>query len=1193
MRWSFAAALVLLFAQSVYAAGDVVQMRLRIEWGGGSQRRWQGTIAVDDGQLSAATPLGIEADESGTMWIDQGRLVVRSRSLRAYDGVDVLVTAPLESKLRVSLTGSRADGPAKGETDKETLVIAPLKQIVDELFSGSLDTTGNRLLARRTPGDKLRVSMERDSLVFGPGEKFDFNVQPYFIGLTQGTKLHVNARLMSVPAGRVSWTDERELTVNDSFQPLPPEPLSLQVPEQEGVYDLVLVASRRSLTDRLGWRTLTEERRVQLAVVAGESPNPATPPVPFEMIVEIDPANPAWWDRLKQLPLLPGMRRGPLGNGDVAPWQHSLGPLVQLGPGGREPDISWEAYPLPVGRPGQPHLLEIEYPSDVPQTLGISIIEPNAAGAVGPIGLDSGFFIPAEQATTGEPKLLKHRLVFWPHTSSPLVLMTNRQHGTRATYGKVRLLGPKAPSLKTLEGLSRELPGIGREIPGLGRELPGLALDPLPEAHLPRAFPPDAKSHRLLAAYFDRPLLAENFSAEQSTDGWSGQSGRTLDDWTTMTQASSRLAEYVNYVGYNAAVVSVLADGSTLYPSSLVESTPRYDDGALFANGQDPVRKDVLELMLRVFDREQLRLVPAIEFSAPLAELEAIRRRGGSEAVGIELIGRDGRPWLANHRPRDELAPYYNPLNSRVQEAMLAVISEVVDRCAKHSSFEGIAIQLAADGYAQMPGAEWGYDEDTLARFERETRVDLGPSGADELPRRVALLAGRYRDTWLQWRAKTLSNFYRRAAAELSAARPQAVLFLAMADVFHRNDLESQLRPSLPQTIAPEELLLNVGIDPKEYREITNLAILRPRRYAPMTSLEGQAANLQLNQSAELDAVLSKQAHGGAIFKHERQEARLASFDAKSPFRKTHARLVSIVSPSGASNRQRFTHAMATDDCQTLVDGGWLLPMGQEDDLREMVTVFRQLPAQPFETLGSPGQPAVVRCLRHEGRAWLYAVNDSPWNTTVTLPIGIPDRCRLEQLGTRRAVTIQGEGVQRVCTIDLGPYELVGAVFSDENVQFASPKIKLPGQIAENLEARIRDLWSRTASLKNPSPFEGLANADFEQPARARPPSLPGNLETSPALKRVSTHRARERPVTAFASLPIAKAQRWRAARSRSHAAADCRLRSGCALATRQCSRRCESASNRPTARRSIVTPPSALQAHSSFSRIGLSTSSR
>ena len=70
-----------------------------------------------------------------------------------------------------------------------------------------------------------------------------------------------------------------------------------------------------------------------------------------------------------------------LGNGRSAPWNHpTLGAMIQLEPSGVTPDLSWEAYPLPINHPGQVHVLEIEYPTDVPQALGISLIEPTARG---------------------------------------------------------------------------------------------------------------------------------------------------------------------------------------------------------------------------------------------------------------------------------------------------------------------------------------------------------------------------------------------------------------------------------------------------------------------------------------------------------------------------------------------------------------------------------------------------------------------------------------------------------------------------------------------------------------------------------------------------------------------------------------------------------------------------------------------
>ena len=124
-----------------------------------------------------------------------------------------------------------------------------------------------------------------------------------------------------------------------------------------------------------------------------------------------------------------------------------MGPLIQLGPNGSGPATSWEAYPLPINNPGQPHVLEIEYPSDVPQSLGISLMEPNAAGTVAPIGLDSGVYVSDEEAEN-VPQLVKHRVTFWPRTKTPLLLVTNRRQGSRAVYGKITVLGARIHSFR-------------------------------------------------------------------------------------------------------------------------------------------------------------------------------------------------------------------------------------------------------------------------------------------------------------------------------------------------------------------------------------------------------------------------------------------------------------------------------------------------------------------------------------------------------------------------------------------------------------------------------------------------------------------------------------------------------------------------------------------------------------------------
>lgn len=1058
-------------------------LRLRVEWGFGQMRAWQGVISVGGGRISAPQPLGIEADEAGSIWLEDGQLNVRERNPRLYDGVDFDIHAPLDAALVVDLRAE--DGAATGriEIPLAALVHSPQDSPLSSPQNSPLDDRGNRLLVRRAPGDRLRVLLPgTDRLVFGCNEQFDLEVQPHRVDAPRASKLRLLTRLLDPSDGKVLWSQEDERVVDEQGS-TEPVALSVALPEFEGVYDLAIEASRRGLPNRFGWKHVVDERRVQLVVL---SENPHVPDAgstpPTDVVVEIDPANPAWWKRIAAIPMLPDLTKGPIGSGDIDVWRRpgKLGSFAQLGPGGREPNIAWEAYPLPIQRPGEVHIIEVEYPSDMPQSLGISLVEPDSAGAVLPWGVDSGVYLPGDSAGD-EPRLATHRLICWPRTKTPLLLITNRRDGARALFGKIRVRGPKVNPVVAMVKTARD--------------------EDETHSYLPRRFPPgDGSPRRLLAAYYDRPLFPENFSAP---DAFDPANRRSFDDWHAFYQGAARLADYLNHIGHNGVMLSVLADGSAIYPSQQIDSTPRYDTGVFFSNGQDPRRKDVLELLFRIFDREGLTLIPAVDFSTPLKSLEALRRAGGEEAQGLELIGADGGPWLEKHSPRHGLAPYYNPLNPRVQEEMLAVIKELAARYAGHHSFGGIAVQLSADGYAQLPGADWGYDDKTLARFQRDTGVEL-PAGPDRFAERVELLENRDRQAWLRWRAGALSLFYRRLQAELASQKPHARLYLAGARLFDRPELKRELEPVLSRSATKnQDVLLSLGIDPELYRELADVVLLRPQRIAPLDSLSQQAANLEVNLDSNLDRQFAGAAHAGSLFYHEPQEARLESFEAKSPFKgqyaRTYAWLAAQLSPSGAENRRRFVHALAALDARAMFDGGRMLPLGQESELDNLIAVYRQLPDAPFETLAAspaapaseapPGgeglstQPVTIRTLSHSGRTYVYMVNDSPWNATVKVSVDMPD-CGVRSLNParRRTPALEGEGRNRSWTIALEPYDIFGAVFTSPSVKFHQPQISLDERVAAQLMHAIDDLFERATVLKDPPSLDVLTNAGFEQP---------------------------------------------------------------------------------------------------------------
>ena len=106
--------------------------------------------------------------------------------------------------------------------------------------------------------------------------------------------------------------------------------------------------------------------------------------------------------------------------------------------------------------------------------------------------------------------------------------------------------------------------------------------------------------------------------------------------------------------------------------------------------------------------------------------------------------------------------------------------------------------------------------------------------------------------------------------------------------------------------------------------------------------------------------------------------------------------------PSDRQNRRRLAHSLASLDAQAMFDGGWLLPMGQEDAIRDLVAIYRQLPpvrmAQVNDHLtpGS-GQPVTIRSATWGDRTYAYLVNDAPFATRVRVlgrrSGGLPARC--------------------------------------------------------------------------------------------------------------------------------------------------------------------------------------------------------
>ena len=1034
---------VCLAATNLQAAD--LDVRLRLAWGGGASQAWQGTIRVSDGTLSDPIPLRLETDTPGSMLlVDSATLEVFPRSPRSYDGVDLRVQAADDARLIVQLRGPQ-DQPLDP-------IEVPLARVLRGIQKVDLDEHKNSLLVQRSPGDGLRVALARDSAVFAPGERLELEVQPLALDLGSGNTYLLEATL--TPAGsdeRVGGTDHELRTGPDGAAPA--IPLALALPTVEGVYDLKLALYPKRFALPLVRAKPIARRHVQIVAVAPVRPIDRRAP-DWRIAYELDPANPSWWERMARMPSL---RRIP----SLGPQQLSSGPTKTRQLLGRPwielPADGWQAYPLSIESPGMPHQLEVAYPSDFEQTLGISIVEPGPSGHVQPIGVDSGFEV-GPPAAGHQPAIKGHRLVFWPRTKTPWVLLTNRRAGRPALVGKINVLaGPSEPP--------------------------------------PLVLPSSGVSGRTLAAYYDKPYLPENFSASEGLDALTG---RPFDDWNTFYDAGQRMVASLQHGGYSAVVLSVASDGSTIYPSRLLDPTPKFDTGIFFESGQDPVRKDVLELVLRLCDRAGIQVIPAVQFAAPLPELEPLRLLGGADAVGLEPIGPDGQTWLARRGPRRGLGAYYNALDPRVQRAMQNVVAELAERYGHHASFGGVAVQWTAESYALLPDETCSYDDATIAQFEAATGLTIPTAmGSSQFAARNAFLHGAGAKEWLAWRAQRLAEMYRGMHDAIARVRPGAKLYLSTADLLGGRIVQEALRPKLPAEDVAGPVLLMMGIDPQQYASHEGIVLPRPYRALAGADPGQQALAAHWNQSAEIDALFARRGPAAAIHYHEPQQLQLPAFDKVSPFGadKTHTWLISQISPAGAENRRRLIHSLAVHDSSLLIDGGWMLPLGQEDALHSLAKVFRRLPAEPFATaapkVDKAGQGVVVRTLATTTKTYFYVVNDTPWPANVEIDFTGGQSLRVQSYADDRPTTLDPLAGGVTWSIALEPHDLAGGELNSTTAAVADYRAIFVGDPAKALSEQVRDTKLRAHGLsRSPQIRQVLTNPSFEAKDAQNP--LPG-----------------------------------------------------------------------------------------------------
>lgn len=1033
--------LVVLLLLTSSATAEPLDLRVRVAWGGGVARRWNVSASLSEGKISHVDPLGFEPDEPASMHLYGREVRVNQRTKRAYDGFDMNIQCDAKSMLMIAFT------PADGSPAPEPVRIS-MNEFRNKFHSVAIDDQQNRLLVRRAPGDEIRLQFERDSLVFQTGESFRVQAQPYATGAEPNTQMQLTATLIREANTETVWTDAVRRTTNAEGELGGIDPFDVPLPKEEGVYriDFDLKAIDTSIVAKtIFGETPIAKRSLQIVVLAPSAKRSYSGTWKAEF--EYDPAASSVWDRVKQLPIPVIGSETPTGNNKAGAKNHLKRTMLSLAPGG------WQAIPLKVQTPGRPHILEVEYPADIPQTLSLSILEPDEAGRLTPLGVDSGVHTPN---TTGRAaKIAVHSIPFWPRTQTPKLLVMNRDENRPALFSKIRIISGSAA--------------------------------------LPPARPITAKNSRKLLAWYDKPLFAENFSAGRSVDQ---ETGRTLDDWKKFYNGGERLVQYLKFAGYDGAVISVACEGSAIYPSALLEPTPKFDTGVFFSNGQDARRKDILEMLMRLFDREGLTLIPAIQFTSPLPELEYLKLSAPRTAAGIDLVNPDGQPWPPSNSTNSSPTIHYNPLDDRVAGALSRVVGELSTRYEKHAAFGGICLRLGAASHAQLPDAYGGYDPRTIARFENELGLRTGDTPTTSMNQRAANLLGKYRTAWLHWRALQINNMLVDMRKKVAAGMPEATLFITPTGAFASESVAATLRPRLTPQGAADQALLEVGLSLDLLKEAPGITLAHPHEDSIGRSVVQNAMSDRLRFDPTIAADFARGGSSAALIFQQPLRTTSPGFDATQPFGDANAKsfIASHFAHSEQFARRSIVHAIAASDSQTIMYGGWMLPLGVKKRTSEVTNAFRHLPNVAFRNhattdLASQTTAFAVRSAEHKRARWLYVVNDSPLAVNATIQLRGGDNGSIESVDGRSLPPLIRGRAGFQWKVALKPYDIVVGRIDQTDIAVSDWKIELPQATAIRTEVvdSIRAMRERAKVLARPPQLPQPANASFEATSPGEP----------------------------------------------------------------------------------------------------------
>ncbi|RJP81730.1 MAG: hypothetical protein C4522_05000, partial [Desulfobacteraceae bacterium] len=548
-----------------------VPIRIIAKWGGGgpSPVEWDGDVMIRNGKILDVTSYDMESDENGLFNIGSTGFRIQSMTRGAYDDAHIAIDGHLDSEILFRF--------GLGECRFRIRELLDQNQITQAYGKAEL-------IIWRDPGDILNIKPLDDQLVISPGEVRLFSVTanpisdkemngPIMVTLAiPGTSFSKTLIAPDLTSRPVQWT------------------VTVPAPEVEGVYELVATARDIGHQNHM--------HHIQFVVVDPDQV-PSRPdklnlrPVQEILCSQPDPLLQYWEapdTRIIDLPFGTFRQTSAKGKNSNPKSIHK-----------NHHHMGWFAYQLDIREPGIAHVVDISYPGNQSQTVGVSIVETDEKRKYSLPQLDVGFY--TENRVHQKAEKSVYRLIFWPRSSHPILLFTNRREGKVISIGDIKVY--KA------------------------------------EGGLPSARTPEKK--RLLGIYYEEPNVVANF-------GGVPRHGKREPDWQSFYSSGRNLVDYLKYVGMNAVLMQSYGYQTSLYPTAhLAHDTYRYDNTMSRSGSADPFKKDILKLYFSLFERDNLFLIPSVNFEQTIPELEKLRSSEDDRIADIDMMKNNGRPVSSTH----------------------------------------------------------------------------------------------------------------------------------------------------------------------------------------------------------------------------------------------------------------------------------------------------------------------------------------------------------------------------------------------------------------------------------------------------------------------------------------------------------------------------------------------------------------